>query len=79
MLNPADHETHHRLDVFAKRAAEASLACVGFALPTTSLMLAAWASGFTHLGGAALTEKVEVPKAMQRLEPCQLFVPKCNQ
>jgi len=36
-------------------------------------MLAAWASGFTHLGGVALTDKVTSPHNIKRLEPFALF------
>lgn len=39
-------------------------------------MLAAWASGFTHVGRVALTDEMPVPKVMKHLEPCQLFGPK---
>jgi hypothetical protein len=72
-LDPADRSVQHRLGVFAQRAAEASLACVGYGLPASSLMLAAWAAGFTHLGGPALSEEVATPKAVVRLQAEELF------
>ena len=75
-LDPTDRKAQHRLAVFAKRAGEVSLACVAYGLPTSSLMLAAWASGFTHLGGVALTDEVAVPRRVKRLEPAELFAPK---
>ena len=75
-LDPTDRRAQQRLAVFARRAAEGSLACVGYGLPSSSLMLAAWASGFTHIGGVAFTGDLAVPKAMKRLEPSDLFAPK---
>jgi hypothetical protein len=72
-LEPSDRKAQKRLEVFARRAAETSLACVGYGLPATSLMIAAWASGFTHLGGPPLTEEVTEPKAVVRLQPVDLF------
>lgn len=75
-LDAADRSAQHRLAVFARRAAETSLACVGYGLPATSLMLAAWAAGFTHLGGPALSEEVAAPKAVVRLGPEELFASK---
>jgi hypothetical protein len=75
-LDAADRSAQHRLAVFARRAAETSLACVGYGLPATSLMLAAWASGFTHLGGPALSEEVAAPRAVVRLGPEALFASK---
>jgi hypothetical protein len=75
-LNAADRGAQDRLATFARRAAGASLACVGYGLPTSSLMLAAWASGFTHLGGPALSDEVAVPRSVVRLQPVDLFAPK---
>jgi hypothetical protein len=72
-LEARDRKAQKRLEVFARRAAEASLACVGYGLPATSLMLAAWASGFTHLGGPPLTGEVAEPRAVVRLQPADLF------
>jgi hypothetical protein len=75
-LDAADRGAQGRLATFARRAAEASLACVGYGLPVSSLMLAAWAAGFTHLGGPTLSEEVAVPKSVVRLQPADLFAPK---
>ena len=41
--------------------------------PISSLMIAAWASGFTHLGGSPLAGEVTEPKAVVRLQPADLF------
>ena len=71
-LDRADREAHARLALFAKRAAEASIACIGYGLPTRSLTLAAWAGGFTHLGGVALGD-VPAAKGVRRLRPADLF------
>lgn len=75
-LEATDRDAQHRLATFVRRAAEASTACVGYGLPTSSLMLAAWASGFTHLGGPALSEEIPGPKTVVRLQPTELFAPK---
>ena len=72
-LDAGDRKVQKRLEVFATRAAEASLACVGYGLPATSLMIAAWASGFTHLGGPSLTEEVAKPKTVVRVQPADIF------
>ena len=77
-LDPTDRKAQPRLAQFARRAAEGSLACVGYGLPSRSLMMAAWASGFTHLGGVALADEVAVPRGMKRLEPADLFAPKAE-
>lgn len=71
-LDPADREAHARLALFAKRAAEGSLACIGYGLPTRSLSLAAWAGGFTHLGGVALAD-VRASRCVRRLGAPDLF------
>ena len=39
-------------------------------------MLAAWAAGFTHLGGPMLSEEIPEPKAVVRLQATELFAPK---
>jgi hypothetical protein len=72
-LDPSDRRAQKKLEVFARRAAEVSLACVGYGLPATSLMMAAWASGFTHLGGPAVTGEVAKPKSVVRLEAADIF------
>jgi hypothetical protein len=72
-LDAADRKVQKTLEVFARRAAEVSLACVGYGLPATSLMIAAWASGFTHLGGPALTEEFAEPKTVVRVLPTDIF------
>jgi hypothetical protein len=72
-LDPADREVQARLGVFARRAAEATLSCVGYSLPSSSLMLAAWASGFTHVGGPLLSAGVRSPDVILRLRPADLF------
>ncbi|MDB5426300.1 MAG: hypothetical protein JWR43_275 [Phenylobacterium sp.] len=75
-LDATDRGAQFRLETFARKAAEASTACVGYGLPTSSLMLAAWAAGFTHLGGPPLSEEVAAPKTMVRLQPADLFAGK---
>jgi hypothetical protein len=77
-LDPADRAAQHRLAVFARRAAEAAFASVGHGLPSSSLMLAAWAGGFTHLGGFTLPGTAAVPKVMRRVEPWDLFASPCD-
>jgi hypothetical protein len=75
-LDATDRGAQFRLETFARKAAEASTACVGYGLPTSSLMLAAWAAGFTHLGGPALSREVATPKTLVRLQPAELFAAK---
>ena len=72
-LDATDRGAQFRLETFARKAAEASTACVGYGLPTSSLMLAAWAAGFTHLGGRPLSQEVATPKTLVRLQPADLF------
>jgi hypothetical protein len=72
-LDPADRDVERRLAVFAQRARESSLACVGYGFPSSSLMLAAWAAGFTHLGGKALSEEITRPRSIVRLQPVDIF------
>jgi hypothetical protein len=72
-LDSCDRQAQKKLEVFARRAAEVSLACVGYRLPATSLMIAAWASGFTHLGGPAVSLEVAEPKGVVRLRPVDVF------
>lgn len=72
-LDPADRSAQLRLGGFARRAAEVALSCVGYDLPSRSLMLAAWASGFTHVGGPLLSAEVGYPEAVLRLGPADLF------
>jgi hypothetical protein len=74
-LDAADRSVHQRLGIFAQRAKESSLACVGYGFPSSSLMLAAWASGFTHLGGKALPEEITRPQSIVRLQPVDIFAP----
>jgi hypothetical protein len=71
-LDPADRQAHLRLGRFASAAAEVGPACVGYALRSRSLLVSAWAAGFTHLGGAAVEAEVRTPAA-QRLEPAHLY------
>jgi hypothetical protein len=75
-LKATDRGAQSRLETFARKAAEATAACVGYGLPSRSLMLAAWAAGFTHLGGQTLSDEITVPKAVVRLQPADLFAPK---
>jgi hypothetical protein len=75
-LDATDRGAQFRLETFARKAAEASAACVGYGLPTRSLMLAAWAAGFTHLGGPPLSQEVAAPKTLVRLQPADLFAAK---
>jgi hypothetical protein len=72
-LDRADRDVERRLAVFAQRARESSLACVGYGFPSSSLMLAAWAAGFTHLGGKALSEEITRPRSIVRLQPVDIF------
>ncbi|HEY3695735.1 hypothetical protein [Phenylobacterium sp.] len=71
-LDPADRKARVRLGRFAAAAAEVAPACVGYSLASRSLLISAWAAGFTHLGGAAVEAEVRTPAA-QRLEPSQLY------
>jgi hypothetical protein len=73
-FDASDRKGLQRLAIFAQRAAEASVACVGYGLPATNLMLAAWAAGFTHLGGPALSEEVTEPKAVVRLQAADFLI-----
>jgi hypothetical protein len=73
-FDASDRKGLQRLVVFAQRAAEASVACVGYGLPATNLMLAAWAAGFTHLGGPALSEEVTEPKGVVRLQAADFLI-----
>lgn len=72
-IDPADRTAQERLGGFARRAAAASLSCAGYELPSRSLMLAAWASGFTHVGGPHLTAEMGSPRAIRRMRPTDLF------
>lgn len=71
-LDPADREALSRLALFAKRAAAGSLACIGYGLPSRSLTLAAWAGGFTHLGGVTLGD-VRASRRVRRVRASDLF------
>jgi hypothetical protein len=73
-FDASDRKGLQRLAIFAQRAAEASVACVGYGLPATNLMLAAWAAGFTHLGGPALSEEVTEPKSVVRLQAADFLI-----
>ena len=73
-FDASDRKGLQRLAIFAQRAAEASVACVGYGLPATNLMLAAWAAGFTHLGGPALSEEVAEPKSVVRLQATDFLI-----
>ena len=73
-LDPADTRAQPRLSAFAQRAAEAKLSCVGYNLPDRTLMLAAWAAGFTHVGGPLLSMEVGPPESVRRLTPAELFL-----
>lgn len=72
-LDPADKDVQSRLGAFGRRAAEATLSCVAYGLSTRSLMVAAWAAGFTHLGGHCLSAEVGAPEAVLRFRPADLF------
>jgi hypothetical protein len=72
-LAPGDRSAESRLGIFARRAEEATLSCVGYSLPSRSLMVTAWASGFTHVGGPLLSAGVGSPEAVLRLRPADLF------
>jgi hypothetical protein len=73
-FDAGDRKGQQRLAIFAERAADTSIACVGYGLPATNLMLAAWAAGFTHLGGPALSEEVTEPKAVVRLQAADFLI-----
>lgn len=72
-LSASDRNAQFRLSAFAKAAAEVAPACVGYALESRSLLLAAWAAGFTHLGGPAVSAEVTMPQGAVRLDPTDLY------
>ncbi|THD54135.1 hypothetical protein [Phenylobacterium sp.] len=72
-LEADGRDVQRRLAIFAQRAKESSLACVGYDFLSSSLMLAAWAAGFTHLGGRALSEEITRPRSIARLQPADIF------
>jgi hypothetical protein len=76
-LDPADKTAHLRLGSFARRATEAKLSCVGYSLPSRALIMAAWAAGFTHVGGPMLSAEVGDPGTVRRLSHLDLFHKNC--
>lgn len=72
-LDPADKDSPERLSRFARRATEARLSSVAYNLRSRSLIMAAWAAGFTHLGGPLVSAEVGVPETVRRLTPVDLF------
>jgi hypothetical protein len=72
-LDPADRTAQLRLGGFEGRAAEVALSCVSHEFPSHSLMLAAWASGFTHVGGPLLSAELGPPESVLHLRPSDLF------
>jgi hypothetical protein len=72
-LKPSDRNAQARLERFAAAAAAAAPACVAYSLASRSLLMAAWAAGFTHLGGAAVDAEVSTPSA-QRFDPVRFYV-----
>jgi hypothetical protein len=73
-LDRGDRAAQSRLASFAGHAAGATMACVAYGLPSRSLMLAAWAAGFTHVGGPVLSASVGgAPENVLRLDAAGLF------
>ncbi|WP_395670659.1 hypothetical protein [Phenylobacterium sp.] len=71
-LTAADRNAHTRLRAFAAAASKAAPGCVGYMLGSRSLLMSAWAAGFTHLGGGAVEAEVRMPAA-QRFHPERLY------
>jgi hypothetical protein len=71
-LEPADPGLQARLDAFARRARAVGPACLAYALPSRSVMLGAWAAGFTHLSGRPVLDRVHTLAAM-RLDPRSFY------
>ena len=73
-LDASDRQAHARLARFAARAAESRLSSVAYNLTSRSLIMAAWASGFTHLSGPLLSAEVGAPEGVRGLTPGDIFL-----
>lgn len=72
-FDPGDRTTSQRLSAFAAAAEEVAPACLGYGVDTSSLLLTAWAAGFSHLSGAAICgPEAELPRGV-RLQPEDLY------
>lgn len=72
-LDLSDAGLSNRLSAFAAQARPTANAIVAYALPSTSWLLTAWSSGFTHLGGDVLLERVGAEPAPVRFEAAEIW------
>ncbi len=71
-IEASDRQAQSRLSSFARNVLSFAPACVGYSLRETSLLVSAWAAGFTHVGGDAVSRRVS-ELAGVRLPPAELY------
>ena len=63
-----------QLGAFVRAASEVAPAVIGYNLRSRSLMLAAWAAGFTHVAGAIVSEAAPPPATAVRLSARDFYL-----
>jgi hypothetical protein len=71
-FDPGDRRIATRLSAFARRVLDIAPACIGYELQARSLMLGAWAGGFTHLSSPVVSAR-SPGLAAARLHPPDLY------
>lgn len=71
-LDPAGREIPAKLSRFAKNVRHIGPACVAYGLEANCLLMAAWAAGFSHLGGPAVSRRAQDVVAM-RFVPADIY------
>lgn len=74
-LDPAGRDIPARLGRFAKAAREIGPACMASGFDASCLLVAAWAAGFSHLAGPAISRRAREIVAM-RFGPADLYRPR---
>lgn len=72
-LAAEDRSASAQLEGFADAALAVAPACIGYRLATRSLLLAAWAQGFTHVSGPPVSECLGGATLARRLQPDELY------
>jgi hypothetical protein len=71
-LDPAGRDVPARLSRFARNVRDIGPACMAYGFDACCLLMAAWAAGFTHLAGPAVSRRAQEVMA-RRFVPADLY------
>ncbi|MFZ5721846.1 MAG: hypothetical protein ACOY5Y_20510 [Pseudomonadota bacterium] len=72
-LEVRDRNAVCQLATFAAAAAQVAPACIAYGVASRALLVAAWAAGFTHIGGDMIATEVGSVDRAQRLWPMDVL------